>query len=203
MSEKLLTKDEALAWLRAKQPKLRCIAYLTGGKKNYVWRKLNQSNESYLVTAGAMAAFPNARKGVKRIDDHELPEDHDYIIVKERPENRLKKNSKQKGSAAERQVANLLKEFGYNARRTNQFCGKEGTSDVTCKELPWHIEVKSYQRIQAYDFLDQAKRDLKTEQDQEKMPIVFMKADYKPWTVMIDAVDFLELIREKENENSE
>jgi len=51
----------------------------------------------------------------------------------------------QRGKRAERELANWLKDNGCpSARRTQQYCGTEGTSDVVAVELPhWHIEHKA------------------------------------------------------------
>ena len=49
-------------------------------------------------------------------------------------------NSRAKGARAERELANKLKEHGFQAHRTQQFCGKAGNSDVECQELSkYHI----------------------------------------------------------------
>lgn len=37
-------------------------------------------------------------------------------------------NSKKKGAKGERELANTLKEYGFDCRRTQQFCGKGGES---------------------------------------------------------------------------
>lgn len=54
-------------------------------------------------------------------------------------------NGKQKGSAGERGLASWLRESGCpSARRTQQYSGTEGTSDVVADELSeWHIEHKA------------------------------------------------------------
>lgn len=52
-------------------------------------------------------------------------------------------NSRQKGKRGELEAVKFLKSLGFDARRTQQYSGAEGTSDVTCLDLPdWHIEVK-------------------------------------------------------------
>lgn len=54
-------------------------------------------------------------------------------------------NSRRKGKAGELEAVNLLKEMGFaDARRSVQFCGRAGDSDIACPEsLPnVHIEVK-------------------------------------------------------------
>lgn len=54
-------------------------------------------------------------------------------------------NAKAKGSRAERAFAEWLRERGcVSARRTQQYSGTEGTSDITATELSnWHIEHKA------------------------------------------------------------
>lgn len=50
-------------------------------------------------------------------------------------------NSKQKGAAAERELARKLREYGYDCRRGQQYCGLNGDADVV--GLPGiHIEAK-------------------------------------------------------------
>ena len=68
-------------------------------------------------------------------------------------------NSKQKGARFERQLASLFREYGYNARRTAQYCGNTGdASDVV--GLPGiHIEAKHQETMRLYDWMSQAKRD--------------------------------------------
>lgn len=54
-------------------------------------------------------------------------------------------NGKQKGKRVELEAAHLLQSLGCpTARRTQQYSGTEGTSDITAEELPhFHIEVKA------------------------------------------------------------
>lgn len=68
-------------------------------------------------------------------------------------------NSKQKGARFERLLASKFREYGYEARRTAQYCGNTGdASDVV--GLPGlHIEAKHQERMQLYDWHAQAKRD--------------------------------------------
>ena len=69
-------------------------------------------------------------------------------------------NSKRKGSVGERELANKLKEYGYDTRRSVQYNGKDGQADVL--GLPHiHIEAKRVERLNLYDAMDQAKRDAK------------------------------------------
>ena len=71
-------------------------------------------------------------------------------------------NSKQKGARYEREIAAKLREYGYDARRTAQYCGNsEESADVV--GLPFvHIECKHYAN-KAFDYawMEQAIRDAK------------------------------------------
>lgn len=63
-------------------------------------------------------------------------------------------NSKQKGSRGERTVRDYLRGLGFaDARRTAQYCGKAGDSDIVCPEtLPnLHLEVKFGYPIETFD----------------------------------------------------
>ena len=63
-------------------------------------------------------------------------------------------NSRQKGKRGEREAAAYLRELGFeDARRTQQYCGTEGNSDVVCPDsLPGlHIEVKYGYPLSSFD----------------------------------------------------
>ena len=59
-------------------------------------------------------------------------------------------NSRAKGAAGERELANYLREQGWQkARRTVQYAGNPegGSGDVVCKNFPFHIEGKRCQAL--------------------------------------------------------
>lgn len=95
-------------------------------------------------------------------------------------------NSKDKGKRGERDVANKLREHGYeNARRGVQYQGGPNSPDVV--GLPgYHIEVKWTQRTDMYGWMEQAKNDCG-----ENTPIVVHKKDGKEWLVIMTLEDFL------------
>ena len=100
-------------------------------------------------------------------------------------------NSRAKGAAGERELANKLKEHGFTARRTHQFCGKAGDSDVVCEELDsYHIEVKRVQNLNVDKAIDQATRDCG-----DKTPIVCHRKNNRPWLVTMYIEDFLALVQ--------
>ena len=105
-------------------------------------------------------------------------------------------NGKQKGSAGERELAAKLREHGFSARRTQQFCGKAGDSDVECIELAdYHIECKRVERLNIDQAMDQSLRDC-----QDRTPIVCHRRNHKPWLVTMFLEDWIKLINAQRKE---
>ena len=104
-------------------------------------------------------------------------------------------NSKQKGARFERQLASRFREYGYEARRTAQYCGNTGeASDVV--GLPGiHIEAKHQERMQLYEWMAQAKRDA---EGTGRLPAVFHKKNNAEILVTMTFDDWLNLYREWE-----
>ncbi len=104
-------------------------------------------------------------------------------------------NSKQKGARFERLLASRFREYGYEARRTAQYCGNTGdASDVV--GLPGiHIEAKHQERMQLYDWMAQAKRD---SAGSGKLPVVFHKKNNADILVTMTFDDWMNLYREWE-----
>lgn len=102
-----------------------------------------------------------------------------------------------KGARFERQVANLFKDYGYNAFRTAQFEGKSGNcADV--EGVPGiHIECKHVERMTLYDWIAQAVRDTEASRKNDK-PVVIHKQNNKPILVSMRFDDWIELYREWE-----
>lgn len=103
-------------------------------------------------------------------------------------------NSKQKGARFERKLAALFREYGYDdSRRTAQYCGNTGdASDVV--GLPGiHVEAKHQERMQLYDWIDQAKRDSK---GTGNIPVVFHKKNNAEILVSMRFEDFMEMYKE-------
>ena len=106
-------------------------------------------------------------------------------------------NSKQKGARFERQLASKLREYGYESRRTAQYCGNTGdASDVI--GLPGiHVEAKHQERMQLYEWVDQAKRDAKAG-GQGRLPAVFHKKNNAEILVTMTLDDWMTIYREFE-----
>lgn len=97
-------------------------------------------------------------------------------------------NSKQKGSAGERELALKLREYGYDARRSVQYNGREGQADVV--GLPFlHAEVKRVEKLNLYKAMEQAGRDAKN----GDRPTVFHRRNRGKWLVTMELERFMEL----------
>lgn len=106
------------------------------------------------------------------------------------------KASREKGKRGERELANLLKEYGFDARRGQQFCGKSGDADVI--GLPGvHIECKRVERLNISEAMSQSKRDSRD----GEIPAVFHRRNNEPWLVTIGIDDFIRLYKGGQNES--
>lgn len=104
-------------------------------------------------------------------------------------------NSKQKGARFERHLAGKFREYGYEARRTAQYCGNTGdASDVI--GLPGiHIEAKHQEQMRLYEWISQAKRDA---EGTGRLPVVFHKKNNAEILVTMTLEDWMNLYREWE-----
>ncbi len=102
-------------------------------------------------------------------------------------------NSRDKGARFERQLAAILRDYGYHdCRRTAQYCGKSGdAADVV--GLPGiHIEAKHQETMRLYDWMAQAVRDAAP----GKIPAVFHKRNNADILVTVRLDDFMRLYSE-------
>ena len=102
-------------------------------------------------------------------------------------------NSKQKGARGERELSSKLKEYGYNTRRGQQYCGANGDADVIGL-AGIHIECKRVERLNIYDAISQAKSDAK----EGELPTVFHRKDRSEWLVTMTFDDWMKLYKEYE-----
>jgi Holliday junction resolvase len=104
-------------------------------------------------------------------------------------------NSKAKGARFERSLASKFREYGYDARRTAQYCGNTGdASDVV--GLPGiHIEAKHQEQMRLYEWMSQAKRDAA---GKGNLPAVFHKKNNAEILVTMTLEDWMNLYREWE-----
>ncbi len=95
-------------------------------------------------------------------------------------------NSRAKGARAERALASTLKElFGWNARRTAQFCANAGDSDVVVEELPnVFVEVKMVEALSIVPVMRKA-----VEQCNGKLPIICHRKKQSEWLCTVRLTD--------------
>ena len=100
-------------------------------------------------------------------------------------------NSRAKGAAGERELAHILRDYGYtDARRGQQFSGANGDPDVV--GLPGiHIECKRVQKLNLYKAMKQSIHDAK----KGEAPAVFHRRDREQWLVTMRLTDWIELYK--------
>lgn len=102
------------------------------------------------------------------------------------------KLSREKGKRGEREVVALLKSYGFNARRGQQFRGTKDSPDVVHDMTGFFIEVKLRQSFNLHDTLDKADG----EKPHDTKSVVFHRKDGKRWLATMDAGEFLSEIKE-------
>lgn len=102
-------------------------------------------------------------------------------------------NSREKGKRGERELASKLREYGYDTRRGQQYCGANGDADVI--GLPGvHIECKRVERLD----LDSAMAQAKSDAGKDKIPVVMHRRNNGEWRVTLTLENFMRIYREWE-----
>ncbi len=106
-------------------------------------------------------------------------------------------NSRAKGARFERTLAAKLREYGYDTRRSVQYCGNSGeAADIV--NLPGiHVEAKAQEKMYLYDWMAQAKRDAEAG-GKGNLPAVFHKKNNAAILVTMELEDWMNLYREWE-----
>lgn len=99
-------------------------------------------------------------------------------------------NSRDKGKRGERELAGVLRDYGYDCRRGQQFNGLDGEDVVGLDYM--HIECKRVQSLNIDEAMEQAKRDAKDNQ----IPAVFHRKNNKKWKVTLELDDWMKLYNE-------
>lgn len=101
----------------------------------------------------------------------------------------MSKAQREKGKAGERELAALFREYGFNARRTSQYCGQTGDASDVIGLPGFHVECKRCETTKIHEWMAQAKRDAKP----ELIPAVFHRRSREKWLVTMQAEDLLRL----------
>lgn len=99
--------------------------------------------------------------------------------------------SRRKGKTGEREVAELLRLHGYDARRGVQHQGGPDSPDVIGGPPGVHIEVKRTESLRLYAALEQAMAD----RAPGDLATVWHRPNGRPWVVVLLADEFLALYR--------
>ena len=103
-------------------------------------------------------------------------------------------NSRNKGRVGERELASILREYGYDTRRGQQYCGANGDADVV--GIPGlHIECKRVERLNIEDAIAQSRRDAR----EGEIPVVMHRKNHCEWLVTMTLEDWFKIFREYES----
>lgn len=98
--------------------------------------------------------------------------------------------SRVKGKVGEREVAAILREYGYEGKRGVQFQGGPDSPDVLGLE-GFHLEVKRTEAFRLWAAMAQARMDAK----EGNVPVVVHRSNKQGWVAVLDLGDFLTLVR--------
>ena len=87
-------------------------------------------------------------------------------------------NSRAKGKRGELELARILRGYGYEARRGQQYSGLMGDADVVGVD-GLHIECKRAEQVRDEVFLQQAERDAR----KGELPVVMYRRNGEKWKV--------------------
>ena len=100
-------------------------------------------------------------------------------------------NSSEKGKQGERELAGKFRDYGYDCRRGQQYCGINGDADVV--GLPGiHVECKRVEKLNIDDAMKQSKRDSR----EGELPAVFHRRNGEEWKVTMYLDDWMKIYPE-------
>jgi len=100
-------------------------------------------------------------------------------------------NSRQKGKRYELEVAAMLRGYGFEARRGQQFSGSPDSPDVVTNLDDFlHIECKRCEQMRLYDWISQAEDD----SGDDQFPVVIHRKSKEQSLVTMTALDFFCII---------
>lgn len=98
-------------------------------------------------------------------------------------------HSRNKGKRGELELARLLRERGYTARRGQQFKGTPDSPDIVGLD-GFHVECKRVEAGNPYKWLEQAKADA----GEDQVPLVVHRKNNQDWITILTLDDFLNLL---------
>ena len=107
------------------------------------------------------------------------------------------KMERNKGKRGELEVAKLVKEHGFEARRGQQHRGGDDSPDVIHNIPHVYIEVKFREQFSLYPALEKAddEADYGVGRGADLVPVVFHRRKTQPWVIVMYAEDWLNIMR--------
>lgn len=102
------------------------------------------------------------------------------------------KPSREKGARGERDFRDLLRRYGFYARRDGRL-----DDDLQHDVDGVHFEVKRCERLEIPKWLEQAKRDAGA-----RVPAVAFRRNHDIWRVVVPAEHYLELLNRPKGEEA-
>lgn len=99
------------------------------------------------------------------------------------------KMSRNKGARFERQVAQMLREYGYEAERGCQHAGGKDSPDVKTNMPNIHIEAKAVEHLNLWNAIAQSEHDA----GEDEMPVVMFKRNRSGVYVTLSFENFMKL----------
>ena len=108
------------------------------------------------------------------------------------------RHSQRKGADGERELAAVLREYGYDMERGGSMSFGEVPDLVGLPGV--HIECKRVERLNVPEAMQQAIRD--SERFHDGLPALFHRRNRQPWLVTLRLEDFMRLFKGQSNELS-
>lgn len=100
-------------------------------------------------------------------------------------------DSRAKGARYERRIAQMLRDYGYEAERGCQHAGGKDSPDVKHNATGLHIEAKNVEHINIWNALEQSKRDA----GEDEIPVVVFRRNRSDDYVALPFDDFMKLFQ--------
>lgn len=102
-------------------------------------------------------------------------------------------NSREKGKRGEIEAAHILQQYGFDARRGQQYCGANGDADVIGTP-GLHFEIKRNEHLNIEAAMKQSVHDAR----EGEIPVVMHRKNRSEWLVTLRLDDFMHLMGKKE-----
>jgi Holliday junction resolvase len=106
----------------------------------------------------------------------------------------LRAQPRAKGNRAEREVIDLLHEYGWKSARRNFQSGGQGGGDIIAGPTDVHVEVKHRERAAIWEWISQAESEARP----TDIPLVAFRRNRSQWYAAVPLDEFLALVKLRE-----